>query len=114
MSFMVQNEPSHVFHGAEEAFDDVTHFIERHVMGDELSGVALRGDNRQRPAIGDELADGPRAIGLVGDDGQRRSATIQKVRHDLAVMNLAAGNDKAPGTTVFINYGVNLACAATA
>ncbi len=29
-------------------------------------------------------------------------------------MNLTAGDDKAPGTTVFIDYGVNLACAAAA
>ena len=34
-------EPSHVFHGTEEALDDVTHFVETRVMGDGLSGVAL-------------------------------------------------------------------------
>ena len=29
-------------------------------------------------------------------------------------MDLAAGDDKAPGSAVFIDYGVNLACAAAA
>jgi len=29
-------------------------------------------------------------------------------------MDLAAGDDKVSGTTVFIDYGVNLACAAAA
>ena len=55
-----------------------------------------------------------RAVSLVGDDGKRRSGAFEKVRQDLTVMDLAAGDDKAPGTTVFIDYGVNLACAAAA
>ena len=29
-------------------------------------------------------------------------------------MDLAAGDDKAPGTAVLIDYGVNLGCAAAA
>jgi len=29
-------------------------------------------------------------------------------------MDLAAGDDEAPGTAVFIDYSVNLACAAAA
>ncbi len=29
-------------------------------------------------------------------------------------MDLAAGDDKAPGTAAFIDYGVNLGCAAAA
>ena len=45
---------------------------------------------------------------------KRRSGAFEKVRQDLTVMDLAAGDDKAPGTTVFIDYGVNLACAAAA
>ena len=57
---------------------------------------------------------GARAVSLVGDDGKRCSGAFEKVRQDLTVMDLAAGDDKAPGTTVFIDYGVNLACAAAA
>jgi len=44
----------------------------------------------------------------------RHGISVKKVRQDLTVMDLAAGDDKAPGTTVFIDYGVNLACAAAA
>ncbi len=83
-------------------------------MGDGLSGVAFRRNDRQCPVIGDELADAPRAVGLVGDDGKRRCGAFEKVRHDLTVMDLATGDDKAPGATVFIDYGVNLTCAAAA
>ncbi len=106
-------EPSHVLHGAEEALDDVAYFVETGVMGDGLSGVALRWNDRQSAVIGNET-DGARAVGLVGDDGKRRSGAFEKARQDLTVMDLAAGDDKAPGTTVFIDYGVNLACAAAA
>ncbi len=83
-------------------------------MGDGLSGVALRWNDRQSAVIGTELADGARAVSLVGDDGKRRSGAFEKVRQDSTVMDPAAGDDKAPGTTVFIDYGVNLACAAAA
>ena len=39
--FEASGKPSHVFHGAEEALDDVAHFVETGVMGDGVSGVAL-------------------------------------------------------------------------
>ena len=107
-------DPSHVFHGAEEALDDVAHFVETRVMGNWVPGVAFIGNDRQSPFIGDELADGARAVSLVGDDGERRSGIVEKVGQNLTVMDLATGDDEAPGTTVFIDYGVNLACAATA
>jgi hypothetical protein len=107
-------ESSHVFHGAEETLDDVAHFVETGVMGDGFSGVALRWNDCQSPFIGYELADGVRAVSLVGDDGTRYSGAIEKIRQDLGVMDLAAGDDKAPGTAVFIDYGVNFACAAAA
>ena len=90
-------EPAHVFHGAEKALDDVAHFIETRVMGDGLSGVALIWNDRQSPVIGNELADGARAVSLVGDDGKRRSGALEKVRQDLTVMDLAAGDDKRRG-----------------
>ena len=83
-------------------------------MGDRLSGIALRWNDRQGPVIGDDLADGVRAISLVGDDGKRCAGVFEKVRQDLTVMDLASGDDKAPGTAVLIDYGVNLGCAATA
>ena len=83
-------------------------------MGNWVPGVAFVGNDRQSPFIGDELADGARAVSLVGDDGERRPGTVEKVGQNLTVMDLATGYDEAPGTTVFIDYGVNLACAATA
>ena len=107
-------EPSHVLHGAEETLDDVAHFIETDVMGDRLSGVALRGNDRQGAIIGDQLANGARAVSLVGDDGKRGFGILEKVGHDLTVMDLAAGDDKAPGAAVFIDDRMNLGCAATA
>ena len=112
--FEARCEASHVLHGAEEALDDVAHSVETGIVRDRLSGVAFVGNDRQGPTIGNELTDGPRAISLVGDDGKRRSGAFEKVRQDLTVMDLAAGDDKAPGTTVFVDYGVNLACAAAA
>ncbi len=72
-------ESSHVFHGAEEALDDVAQFIEIRVMGDGLSGVSLCWNDRQSPVIGYELADDARAVSLVGDDGKRCSGTFEKV-----------------------------------
>ncbi len=107
-------EPSHIFHGAEETLDAVAHFVETGVVGDGLFGVALRWNDRQRPLIGDQPADGVRAVSLVGDDGERCSGAFEKVRQGLTIMDLAAGDDEAPGTAVFIDYGVNLACAAAA
>jgi hypothetical protein len=105
-------EPTHVFHGAKEAFDDVAHFVETHVMGDGVSGIALRGNDRQGPVIGDQLADGARAVSLVGDDGERGFGILEKVGQNLTVMDLAAGDDKAPGAAVLIDYRMNLGCAA--
>jgi hypothetical protein len=106
-------EPSHVLHGAEETLDDVAHFVETQVMGDRLPGVALRGDDRQGPIVGNQLADRTRAVGLIGDDGKRGFGILEKVGQDLTVMDLAAGDDKAPGTAVLIDYRMNLGCAAT-
>ena len=83
-------------------------------MGNWVPGVAFVGNDRQSPFIGDEMADGTRAVSLVGDDGKRRSGVVEKLRQNLTVMDLATGDDEAPGTTVFIDYGVNLACAAAA
>ena len=72
-------EPAHIFHSAEEALDDVAQLVETHVMGDRLSGVALRGNDRQGALIGNQLADCARAVSLVGDDGKRGFGIFEKV-----------------------------------
>jgi len=74
--FEASSQSAHVFHGAEEALDDVTHFVEAHVMGNRVPGVGFVGDDRQSPFIGNELADCARAVSLVGDDGKRCSGTV--------------------------------------
>ncbi len=107
-------KPAHIFHGAEEALDDVAHFVEPRVMRDRVPGVAFVRNDRQSPVIGNKLTDGARAVSLVGDDGKRRTGVFEKVRQDLTVMDLAAGDDKAPGAAILIDYSVNLACAAAA
>ena len=83
-------------------------------MRDRFPGVAFVRNDRQSPVIGNELTDGARAVSLVGDDGKRRTGVFEKVRQDLTVMDLAAGDDKAPGAAILIDYSVNLACAAAA
>ena len=112
--FEASCQPPHILDGAEEALDDVAHFIESDVMGDRLSGVALRRNDGERTIIGNELADSPRAVGFVSDDSERRYGDFEKVRHNRTVMDLTTGDDKAPGTAMFIDYSVNFACAATA
>ncbi len=101
--FEASSQSAHVFHGAEETLDDVSHFVEPDVMGNRVPGVGFVGNDRQSPVIGNEPTDGARAVSLVGDDGKRRSGTVEKVRQDSTVMDLAAGDDKAPGTAVLID-----------
>ncbi len=76
-------------------------------------GVDLRWNDRESALIGDGLSDRARVIGFVGDDRQRRSRPVQQVRQNLAIMNLAAGDNKTPGAAMLIDYGVNFARAAS-
>ncbi len=112
--FEAGGQSAHVLHGTEEALDDIAHPVEGGVMGDGPFGVALGGNDRQCAFIDDELAVGARAVGFVGNDGERLSGAMEKGRQDLAIVNLASRDDKAPGKAVFIDYRVNLTCAAAA
>ena len=49
----------------------------------------------------------------IGDDCERRSRPVQQVQQNLAVMDLATGDNKTPGAAMLIDYGVNLARAAS-
>jgi hypothetical protein len=49
--FEASRQPPHILHGAEEALDDVAHFIGSDVMGDRLSGVALRRNDGERTIL---------------------------------------------------------------
>jgi len=106
-------QSSHILHGAEETFDDVAHPVEVDVVRYRRFGVDLRRNDRESALIGDGFSDRACVIGLVGDDGQRRSRPVQQVRQNLSVMNLAAGDNKASGAAMLIDYGVNFARAAS-
>ncbi len=75
-------------------------------------GVDLRRNDRERALISYGFSNRAGVIGLIGDDRQGRSRAVQQVRQNRAVMNLAAGDDKTPGATMLIDYGVNFARAA--
>ncbi len=106
-------QPSHVLHGAEEALDDVAHPVEVGIVRDRRFDVDLRGNDRESSFIGDGFSDRAGVIGLIGDNGQRRSWPVQQIRQYLDVMNLAAGDNKASGAATLIDYGVNFARAAS-
>ena len=106
-------QSSHVLHGAEEALDDVAHPVEIGVVRYRRFGVDLRRNDRERALISYGFSNRAGVIGLIGDDCQRRSRAVQQVRQNLAVMNLAAGDDKTPGAAMLIDYGVNFARAAS-
>ena len=60
----------HIFHFAEEPFDDIAHSVKIRVMRDRGFGVGFRGNHRQSALIGDLLADGFAAVGFVGSNGE--------------------------------------------
>ncbi len=76
-------------------------------------GVDLRRNDRESALIGYGFSNRAGVIGLIGNDRQRRSRPVQQVWQNLAVMNLAASDNKTPGAAVFIDYGVNFARAAS-
>ncbi len=112
--FESRGQSSHVFHGAEETLNNVAHFVETNVMRDGFSGVAFFRNDRERPVISNKLADVAGAVSLVGNDGKRCGGGVEKLGHDLTVMDLTAGDDQAPGTAAFIDDGVDLARATAA
>ena len=77
-------------------------------------GVDLRRNDRESALISYSFSNRAGVIGLIGDDRQRRSRPVQQVRQNLAVMNLAAGDNKTPGAAMLIDYGVNFARPAAA
>ena len=106
-------QSSHVLHGAEESLDYVAHSIEVDVVRYRRFGVDLRRNDRENALIGDRFSNPAGVIGLIGDDCERRSRPLQQVQQNLAVMDLATGDNKTPGAAMLIDYGVNLARAAS-
>ena len=106
-------QSSRVLHGAEESFDDVAHSVEIDIVRYRRFGADLRRNDRKSALIGYRFSNRAGVIGLVGDDRERRSRPVQQVRQNLAVMNLAAGDNKTPRAAILIDYGVNLARAAS-
>ncbi len=105
-------QSSHVLHGAEESLDDVAHSVEVDVVRYRRFGVDLRRNDRESALIRYRFSNRAGVIGLIGNDRQRRPRPVQQVRQNLAVMNLAAGDNKTPGAAILIDYGVNFARAA--
>jgi hypothetical protein len=104
MSFILHEEP----------FDDIAHGVEIGVVRDRPLGVAFVRDDGHRAFVGDEPPDRACVISFIGSDGEGLSGAIEKARQDRAVMNLAAGDDKASGSAMFIDYRMNFTRAAAA
>ena len=107
-------EPSHVFHLAEEAFDDVAHGVKARVVRDGVPCIGFGGNDGQPAFVGDIAPDLRAALGFVQDHRQRRRLPVKEDIHDLAVVNMAAG-DLDPQRPAVLVYGhVNFACATAA
>ena len=104
-------EPSHVFHLAKEAFDDIAHGVEIGVVRGGISRIRLGGDDRQRAFIGDILSDLRAAVSFVQNHLQGRLLPVKKRIHHLAVVNMTAGDFDAQWLAVLVYGHVNFACA---
>ena len=62
-----------------------------------VSGRAPGGDNGEGALICDGLANGFAVVGLVGNDGERRTGPVEECRQDLRIVDLAAGDDEVSG-----------------
>lgn len=76
--------------------------------------IAFRWNDRERAFIGDALSDRRAAVSLVGDNGQRRFFPVEKGVHNLAVVNVAAGDFEPQGTPFRIYGRMNFTCATAA
>ena len=107
-------QSSHILHLAEEALNDVAHGIDVLVMGDWSLGIAFRWDHRQCAPVCDLASYFGAAIGFVRDDGQRWFRPVQKGIHDVAVMDVSAGDLQPVRATLGVYGHVNFACATAA
>jgi hypothetical protein len=82
-------EPSHVFHFAEEAFDDVALGVEIFVVGDRFSRIALRRNDGDGTFIGNLLPDLAAAVGFVGNNGEWLIVPVEKCIHHLAIVQIS-------------------------
>ena len=105
---------SHIFHFAEEAFDDVAHRIEIGIVRRRITGVALCRNDAQRALFCDLPPDHPAAIGFISDDRERRLFPVQKGMHHLAVVNIPARYSQTQGAAFGVYSSVNFACATSA
>lgn len=107
-------EPSHVFHFAEEAFDDVAHGIKVGVVLCGIAGVTLCRNDAYSAFIGDLLPDLGAAISLIGDDRERRLLPVKKGKHHLTIVDIPARDGQAQGATLGVYSSVNFARATSA
>ncbi len=107
-------QSAHVFHFTKEPLNDVALRVKIDIMRDRLSCIALRWNDSKRAFISDLAPDPSAAISFVGDNSDWRSVPLKKGVHDLAVVNMAAGNGE-PQRAAFGVYGrMNFTCATTA
>ncbi len=57
-----------------------------------IAHIGFGGDARERPFIGDIAPNRGAAIGFVKDHRQRQRLPVKEDIHDLAVVNMAAGD----------------------
>ncbi len=112
--FEARCQSSHILHAAEETLDDVALGVEPGVVGDRVSGCAPGRDDCEGALVCDGLADGSAVVGLVGDDGERRIGPVEECQQDLSIVDLAAGDDEAPGPAMLVYSGMNFGRAASA
>ena len=107
-------EPSHVFHFAKEALNNVAHGIEIGNVRRRITGIALCGNDAYRAFFCDLSPDYPAALGFIGDDRERWPFPVQKGMYHLIVVNIPARYCQTQGAAFFVYSSINFARATSA
>jgi len=79
-----------------------------------ISGITLCRNDAQSAFFCDLPPDRSAAIGLIGDDRERRLLPVKKGMHHLAIMNIPARYCQTQGSTLGVYSSVNFARATSA
>ena len=79
-----------------------------------FDGVATARNDRQRPFVSDLLANLLAVVSLVGGDGIWSARRVQNLFDDLAVVNVAAGEDEVQRTALAVDDRVDFCAPAAA
>ena len=72
-----------------------------------FDGIAAARNDRQRPFVSDLLTDFFAIVTLVGGDGVWSARRVQNLFDDLAVVNVAAGEDEVQRATLAVDDRVD-------